>query len=91
MNAPDLRGVIPILVEQWLASPTHVELVEAVRVSGALPIYVDMGGALLIRPDGEILCLPDESIEALAIESDPVWRLIAVVVGAEKYPELQPL
>ena len=50
-----------------------------------------MGGALLLRPDGEVLCLPWGELEKLAPESDAGWRLTALVVGADKYPELRPL
>jgi hypothetical protein len=91
MATPDLRSVIEHLITQWLASPTHLELVEAVRISGALPVYVDVGGALLLRADSEILCFPWDSLGEPAPESDPGWRLTAVVVGAEKHPELRPL
>jgi hypothetical protein len=91
MTTPDLRSVIEVLVTRWLASPTHLDLVAAVRESGALPVYVDVGGALLLRPDCEILLLPSDSIETPVIEFDPRWRLTAIVVGAEKYPELKPL
>jgi hypothetical protein len=52
---------------------------------------MDMGGALLLRPDGEVLSFPWGRIGKPAPESDAVWRLIAVVVGAEKHPELRPL
>jgi hypothetical protein len=92
MTTVDLRTVIEALVDRWIAAPAHLDLVEAVRMSGALPVYVDMSGALFLRPDCEILCLPDgDSIEAIAVERDPGWRLTAVVVAAEKYPELKPL
>jgi hypothetical protein len=91
MAPPDLRSVIGHLVEQWLAAPTHLELVEAVRNSGAVPVYVDIGGALVLRADGEILCYPWDSLAEPAPESDASWRLTAVVVGAEKHPELRPL
>jgi hypothetical protein len=50
-----------------------------------------MGGALLLRPDGEVLCLPWGELEKLAPESDAGWRLTALVLGADKYPELRPL
>jgi hypothetical protein len=91
MAAPDLRSVIEDLVKQWRASPTHPELVEAVATSGALPVYMHMGGALLLRPDGDVLSFPWDGIGKPAPESDAGWRLIAVVVGAEKHPELRPL
>jgi hypothetical protein len=92
MTTPKLRNVIQVLVEEWLAAPTHLDLVEAVRVSGALPVYVSWGDTLLPRPDGEILCLPDgDNIEAIAVVSDRSWRLTADVVAVEKHPELAPL
>jgi hypothetical protein len=91
MAAQDLGSVIDHLIQQWLASPSHLELVEVVRISGALPVYMGIGVALLLRSDGEILCFPWDSLGALARESDPGWWITAVVVGAEKYPELRPL
>jgi hypothetical protein len=92
MTAPDLRSVIQSLVKGWLASPTRSDLTEAVRGSGALPVYSDMGGTLFLRPDGEILVLgsgPED--DEPRIETDPGWRITAIVVGAEEDPELRPL
>src|SRR3954454_20804853 len=92
MTAPDQRALIQSLVERWLASPDRTDLTEAVRGSGALPVYSDMGGTLLLRPDGEILFLgsgPED--DEPRIETDPGWRITAIVVGAEEYPELRPL
>lgn len=86
-----MRIVIQLLVERWLASPTHQDLIEAVRFSGALPVYVDIGGALFLRPDGEVLSLEGSSKGEPHVETDPRWRIAALVVGAEKYPELRPL
>jgi hypothetical protein len=92
MTTPDLRSVIQSLVERWLASPTRLDLVEAVRVSRALPVYSDMGGTLLLRTDGEILFLDGESEgDEPQVETEPGWRITAVVVGAEEYPQLSPL
>jgi hypothetical protein len=92
MTTPDLRTLIRSLVERWLASPDRTDLTGAVRVSGALPVYSDMGGTLLLRPDGEILFLDNESEDdEPQIETDFGWRTTAVVVGVEKYPELRPL
>jgi hypothetical protein len=91
MTAPDMRCVIQALVERWLASPNDLGLVEVVCASGALPVYADMGGTLFLRPDGEILVLDGGSNHEPQIETDPGWRITAVVVGAEKYPELRRL
>jgi hypothetical protein len=90
--SPVLPGVIQSLVDRWLDSPPKDPgLVEAVRSNGALPVYADIGGTLLLRPDGEILALDHGSRTAPQIEADPGWRITAVVVGAEKYPELRRL
>jgi hypothetical protein len=92
MPSTDVQKVIQELVDRWLASPSNdPELAEAVRKSGALPIYADMGGTLFLRPDGEILALDHDSPDTPQIEDDPSWKITAVVVGAEKYPELGPL
>lgn len=67
-------------------------MAEAVRASGALPVYYDMGGTLFLRPDGEILVLDNGSVDdGPRIETDEGQRITAVVVGAEAYPELRPL
>jgi hypothetical protein len=92
MTTPDQRALIRSLVERWLASPVRSDLINAVRVSGALPVYSDMGGTLLLRPDGEILSLGSDSEDGEPqVETDFGWRITAVVVGAEQYPELRPL
>jgi hypothetical protein len=92
MTTPDQRTLIELLVKRWLASPVRSDLIDAVRVSGALPVYSDMGGTLLLRPDGEILFLDSNSgDDEPPIETDSGWRITAVVVGAEEYPELRPL
>jgi hypothetical protein len=89
MPSPDLQRVIQSLVDRWIASPPNDPvLVKAVRASGAMPVYADMGGTLFLRPDGEILFLDDVSSDAPQIETNPGWRITAVVVGAEKHPEL---
>jgi hypothetical protein len=89
MPSPELQKVIQSLVDRWLASPSNdPELARAVRNSGALPVYADMGGTLFVRPDGEILTLEHDSTEAPQIEADHGWRITAVVVAAEKHPEL---
>jgi hypothetical protein len=93
MTTVDLRGVIQALVDRWLASPSSnaPDLVDAVHASGALPVYVGMGGTLFLRPDGEILILEGGSNHDPQVETDLSWRITAVVVGVEKYPELRPL
>jgi hypothetical protein len=92
MNTPDLKTLIRSLVERWLDSPDRPDLTETVRASGALPVYSDVGGTLLLRPNGEILFLDAVTgDDEPQLETDQGWRITAVVVGAERYPELRPL
>jgi hypothetical protein len=92
MTTPEQRTLIESLVKRWLVSPVRSDLINAVRVSNALPVYSDLGGTLLLRPDGEILFLDSGSgDDEPQIETDFGWRITAVVVGAEEYPELRPL
>lgn len=89
MPSPELQKVIQSLVDRWLASPSNdPELARAVRISGALPVYADLGGTLFVRPDGEILVLEHDSPDAPQVEADPGWRITTVVVAAERFPEL---
>ena len=84
-----MQDVIRQLVDCWLASaPSDPVLVEAVRSTGAIPVYADIGGTLLLRTDGEILALDDGPSAVPRIETDLGWRITAMVVGAEKYSEL---
>lgn len=58
---------------------------ELARRFDALPLYEDMGGAILLRRDGEVVALDHDDEASTAAEP---WITIARVVGAEKYPEL---
>jgi hypothetical protein len=63
---------------------------ELARRFGALPLYGDMGGALLLRPDGEVLVVEWEA-EANARPADRGGRLLCLAVAADTFPELRPL
>jgi hypothetical protein len=60
------------------------------EATGALPVYGDMGGYLVIRDDGEILRFDPENAVTVR-EDDLRWRLIARSVAAERFPELASL
>jgi hypothetical protein len=90
-TSPGLSGRIEARIKEWLQGPDGLHLAPAVRTSGALPIYSDMGATFFIRPDGEILVRAHDSRDDPVVEREPRWRLAALVVGAEKYPELKEL
>jgi hypothetical protein len=53
----------------------------------ALPVYSDLGGALLLRPDGEVLSVGWDDDDARPPKSP--WHLIALAGAAEGFPELR--
>jgi hypothetical protein len=63
---------------------------EVARTMNALPVYLDMGGALGFTPDGAVL-LYDWQSEQVAPEHDEGWMIVAAVAAAEKYPELRAI
>jgi hypothetical protein len=82
------------LITQWLAEPMKIKstlpaLEQAVRSAGALPIYSDIGATIFLRPDGAILIQPHHSDDAPVVEERRSWRILALSLGAEKYPEIR--
>jgi hypothetical protein len=59
----------------------------AVRFGG-LGVYGDIGGALVLRPDGSVLSVGRD--DEAASEASPGWRLIALAAASYQYPELAP-
>jgi hypothetical protein len=67
---------------------------DAPEVDGAwaLPLYSDIGGVIGIRPDGTLVeWTRDGGGRDVRPVDDRIWVLIALVAGARRYPELQPL
>jgi len=61
------------------------------RQYDALPLYGDMGGSLALRPDLEIIAIPDDPRERMHVETDPLWRTVALVRGSKRFPQLAEL
>jgi hypothetical protein len=55
----------------------------------AFLVYSDIGGAALLSVDGRVWELPWDDEDAY--EATPQGRLCALVIGAERFPELQEL
>jgi hypothetical protein len=75
------------------ASPDTLRwLVPYVRQFGGLPLYVGWTQTIGIRPDGELIEWSTEGdYEGSRPVSDATWIIIALVTGAERYPELRSL
>ncbi|MGH9870579.1 MAG: hypothetical protein ACREAA_20775 [Candidatus Polarisedimenticolia bacterium] len=69
-----------------------LDLVSLARRFDALPVSADMGGALLIRPSGEVILVHSNQPWGLESEhevvTDPGWRTIAFVEAGERFPSL---
>jgi hypothetical protein len=56
---------------------------------GGLPIYADMGGAVILFSSGELLTAPHDT--GKLVPTDTPFDTVALAVGTERYPWLQPL
>ena len=63
MAAPNLQNAIEHLVRRWLAAPTDPELVEAVRVSGALPVYMGWAARCCFSQTARFFVFPGTGAE----------------------------
>jgi len=68
-----------------------VDLGRVVSKLNALPLMLDMGGALAIRPDGQIISFCWDKEEDYQVENDRRICNIALFAGSKKYPELKQL
>ena len=62
---------------------------EAATVTGALPVHIEMGGALALTADGDIVQYDFETGTTNVPEE--VWRIAALVKAARRFPELRDL
>ena len=70
---------------------SHPEIATFVVSLHALPLYADWGGGVAMRPDGELIGFLWDEPQSIKVESDPHLRFLALVTGAERYPELASL
>jgi hypothetical protein len=85
-------------IAAYLSDPSQlgltVELASLARTLKALPVYADMGGALLIRPDGQVL---EVSSDVSWTDPSPPFRVVSDSASinqaydrcAERFPRLQ--
>jgi hypothetical protein len=87
-----LEAQIQLRIDELLAGsdPDSADLREVARLLNALPIFADMSGWIGLRTDGSMIFLNHDS-KKTSEDIEPEWRLIALVNGSEKYPELKSL
>lgn len=87
-----LKEQIQQRIDELIASSDNdpADLRRVARLLKALPILPDMSGWLALRPDGSFVFLDGET-EKTTEEIEPMFKLIGLVNGSEKYPELKVL
>ena len=85
----ELSKVVEKLITDIMEQPKGSPYREVAEITGALPISLDMGGALAIKPDGQIIMYDDNRQEITV--PDENWRTAALVQLAKRYDELRML
>lgn len=84
----DLAEIVSRLSREAAKNAPLLEAREAASDTGCLPVYADVGGMLLLAPDGEILQYDYEARSARP-ERDERWRRVALVSTARDFVELR--
>lgn len=69
----------------------HAEIAAFVETLDALPLYADWSGGVALRSDGELIGFLWDEPRSIKIEVDPHLRFLALVVGSQRYSELECL
>jgi hypothetical protein len=69
----------------------HPEMANVVEKINALPLYMDWVGGVALRSDGDLIGFLWDEPESVKVETDPWFRFLARVAGANRYPELASL
>jgi hypothetical protein len=69
----------------------HPEIAAFVKGLNGLPLYVDWGGGIALRSDGELISFLWDEPQSIKIATDPHLRFLGLVVGSRSYDELSSL
>src|ERR1700691_2783399 len=94
---PALQDALVRALEVYLQDPSSIgltsELAVLAQAHGALPVYADLGGALLIRRTGDVLSVHSNQEWTAASEwsvvTDAQWLDVAYVACERRYPTLR--
>ena len=87
---PALSRLIEKRLREFISGPADTRQAAARRF-GALPVYSDVGGTLLLTPTGQVLLLGEDVDLNVPPEAPPDWCLVAKIAAVEKFPELSLL
>ncbi len=80
------ESVIRRLIERVTGDAGDATWRDGASAAKALPVYLDMGGALALTPQGKIIRYEFESGRASI--ADECWQVLGLSHAARKYPEL---
>jgi hypothetical protein len=94
---PAFQDALVLALEAYLEDPSSIgltsELAVLAQAHGALPVYADLGGALLIRCTGEVLSVHSNQEWTAASEwsvvTEAQWLEVAYVACERRYPTLR--
>jgi hypothetical protein len=85
-----LRARLEQRIEDYLAAASPANMLRHIAAARrALPLYTDIGGASLLSTDGEVWDFPWDAEQAEQVTGRE--RMLALVIGAERFPELKEL
>ena len=94
---PAPLAVVPAEVEVALSrflsefDPDPLDVKGIARRHHALPLLLDMGGCVALRPNGELIQFLWDTPDQITIEADPKIRHVARAVGSRRYPAISRL
>jgi hypothetical protein len=98
--SPNVDQEISVVLAAYLRDPSLIgpilenneDLPVLALTFNALPVYADIGGALLVRPSGEVLLVhSNQAWDAAAkaeVVSDEKWIGVAFTSCAQRFPSL---
>jgi hypothetical protein len=94
---PAFQDALVHALAVYLQDPSSIgltsELAVLAQAHGALPVYADLGGALLIRRTGEVLSVHSNQEWTAASEwsvvTEAQWLEVAYVACERRYPTLR--
>jgi hypothetical protein len=86
-------AAIDLALTRYLASddPQFSDVRTWARYHHALPLIVDMGGCIALRPTGELISFDWDNEKEATLDVGPYNTHIARGVGSRKYPEIDGL
>ena len=85
----DLSESIRSLIARYKERADDQRLLHLAEAHDGLPVYSDMGGDLLLLPDGNVIVFGNDDKEGEPVSDS--WATIAYLSAAKRFPELKSM